>query len=265
MKHTRNGVAPEPQAKVFPELAPFRDALKILEDGRPDFLSRAAKTSDASSDVRPLGGQNELRSDTLSFLNMGNYGSLLPKYMMERKSVFIDRLEWKLPHVDSMEFDQYDTPMCRWIILHENGDVYGGIRLLPTTAVCGTYSYMLRDGQLGYLRDFPTDVLFFEAPVSDTIMEASRLFISEHVPAARRSEVQTLLMRQMVLTAHEMKANHVIGIVPAVWSRWLRRLGLYAVPIGPKFTIGRTTSQAALFNIEDQLKWARTVGNPQEN
>jgi len=63
-------------------------------------------------------------------------------------------------------------------------------------------------------------------------------------------------MREMILAAADEGAKHVIGIVPAVWSRWLRRLGLYAVPIGPRFTIGRISSQAALFSVADQLDWA---------
>lgn len=47
-------------------------------------------------------------------------------------------------------------------------------------------------------------------------------------------------------------ATHVIGIVPAVWSRWLRRLDMGAVPVGPRFSIDGTRSQAALFNVIKQ-------------
>ena len=63
-------------------------------------------------------------------------------------------------------------------------------------------------------------------------------------------------MRNMITAAADEGARHVIGIVPAVWSRWLRRLGLYAMRIGPRFSIEGTHSQAALFNVADQLKWA---------
>lgn len=193
-------------------------------------------------------GLGHIKASVLSFLNMHIYGELLVTFMRARKQTFIDRLNWRLPETDGMEFDQYDTPACRWIVVHEFGEVIGGVRLTPTTAMCGIYSYMLRDAQRGLLEEIPTDVLFFEAPVSDSIWEASRLFISPQIPAHRRSVVQSVLMATLSTAARDMGASQVIGIVPAVWSRWLRRLDLNAVPVGPKFTIDGTISQAALFN-----------------
>ena len=59
-------------------------------------------------------------------------------------------------------------------------------------------------------------------------------------------------MREMGRVARDNGASHVIGIVPAVFARWLRRLGLGAVPVGPKFSIDGTTSQAALFNVSQR-------------
>jgi N-acyl-L-homoserine lactone synthetase len=56
-------------------------------------------------------------------------------------------------------------------------------------------------------------------------------------------------MNKMTDAARELGVTHVIGIVPGVWSRWLRRLDLDAVPVGPKFSIDGTSSQAALFNV----------------
>ncbi len=50
-----------------------------------------------------------------------------------------------------------------------------------------------------------------------------------------------------------MGATHVIGIVPAVFSRWLRRLELAAVPVGRRFQIDGTRSQAALFKVAQTL------------
>ena len=140
-----------------------------------------------------------------------------------------------------------DTPMCRWAIIHEYGEVLAGVRMMPTTAKCGIYTYMLRDAQRGLLDGIPNDVLFFEAPVEDRVWEASRLFITDAVPAHRRHAVQAMLMEQMSNIALQNGATHVIGIVPALFSRWLRRLGLDAVPVGPRFKIDGTSSQAALF------------------
>jgi len=253
MKQTQNFVPDTPSWSVFPELVPSGEVTLMKSRTRRHSVSTAlTRSRDHETPSEELG---QIRASTLSFTNMNEHGDLLVKYLMARKKVFIDQLHWDLPQADDMEFDQYDTPQCRWIIVHEFGRVLGGVRLLPTTAACGTYSYMLRDAQRGLLTDIPSDVLFFEAPVEPWIWEASRLFIMDSVPAHRRSRVQFVLMRQMSITARDLQAKHVIGIVPSVWARWLRRLGMmYAVPVGPKFEIDGTVSQSALFNVVEQGK-----------
>lgn len=191
-----------------------------------------------------------IRTANMSFENMYTFGDLLPKYLRARKSIFIDRLSWHVSEVDGMEFDQYDTPFCRWIVLVEFGEIVGGVRLLPTTATCGIYSYMLRDAHLGLLDDFPTDVLFIEPPLHRNVWEASRFFISDSIPGARRPLIQSLLFTEMNRVAKGNGAKFIVGIVPAVWSRWARRLGVTATPIGVPFTIDETRSQAVLFEVD---------------
>lgn len=242
MQHTRSASANAVAVLNFPELIPWQQP-------RPESVRQArslpiVRTIAATHD--PQSGR--LRASVLSFMNMHHYGDLLVNFMRARKRTFIDRLNWSLPESEGMEFDQYDTPLCRWIVIHEFGEVLGGIRLTPTTARCGIYTYMLRDAQKGILQEIPTDVLFFEAPVSNSIWEASRLFILDDVPAHRRLHVQMLLMETLSKSSAELGAKQVIGIVPVVWSRWLRRLDLDAVPVGPKFDIDGSVSQAALFN-----------------
>lgn len=207
----------------------------------------SARDVPRSDALAPRAGH--VRATVMSFQNIHEHGELLVNFLKARKRTFIDRLHWNLPQVEGMEFDQYDTPMCRWVVIHEYGEVMAGIRLMPTTARCGVYSYMLRDSQLGLLEGIPRDVLFFEAPVSQTIWEASRLFIADEVPAYRRLQVQSSLMANMSLAAREQGASQVIGIVPAIFARWLRRLDLDAVPVGPKFSIDGSSSQAALFRV----------------
>ncbi len=120
---------------------------------------------------------------TLSFENMHNHGELFANMLRARHKTFIEHRNWDLPEANGMEFDQYDTPASRWIAVHEFGRVLAGVRLTPTTARCGIYSYMIRDAQLGLLDSIPSDLLFEEAPVGAHIWESSRVFVS---PLARR-------------------------------------------------------------------------------
>tara|TARA_R110002049_G_scaffold140930_7_gene302356 strand:- start:7393 stop:8214 length:822 start_codon:yes stop_codon:yes gene_type:complete len=237
---------------ILPELTP-QDA-KALESKDKRLLTRSAPSTDPAQDPfspQTLARQNPyLRATTLSTLNMHQHGELFVNFLRARRSVFIENKGWDLPQVDDMEFDQYDTPRARWIVLHEYGEVMGGVRLMPTTSVCAQYSYMLRDAQLGLLPDIPQDVLFFKAPVRDDIWEATRLFLSDAVAAHRRIAFQRILMNQMAGAAYAMGATHVLGIVPATFSRWMTRLRLMsAVPVGPVQNIDGDKTQAALMNV----------------
>lgn len=187
----------------------------------------------------------------MSFRNIHEYGELFTRFLEARKAIFLDRLRWHVSEADGMEFDQYDNPHCRWVILHEFGEVLGGVRLIPTTARCGIYSYMLRDAQKGILPDLPRDVLFFDAPVEHSVWEATRFFITDAVPARRRLTIRHLLFRKMIETGIDNGASHILGIVPYVWTRWSRPLGVTATPIGAKFSIDGTQSQAVLFSTRD--------------
>lgn len=224
----------------FPELVPQQE---IWRDTNSN-VAKATKVDRSSAVLKESGLQ--VRATALSFQNMHHYGDLLQNFLKVRHDVFISKKGWNLPEVDAMEFDQYDTPLARWIVIHAFGKIFAGIRITPTTARCGQHSYMLRDAQRGLLDDLPVDFLYEEAPVSDLIWEASRLFICEDVPAEQRMPIQTILMTTLATTARSVGATHVIGIVPAVFRRWLNRIGMTATAVGPMMEIDGDKVQAAL-------------------
>lgn len=193
----------------------------------------------------------EAQATTLSFSNLHQYGALFSNYLKARREVFIDLKGWDLPQTEGMEFDQYDTPLSRWVVIHEFGRVLAGMRLTPTTARCGHYTYMLRDAQRGLLENIPDDVLFFKAPVRDDTWEATRLFVAASVSSKRRLIIQTMLLEHMSVAAREMGATAIIGIVPAVFRRWMKRIGMSATPVGPMMEIDGDRTQAALMSVVD--------------
>lgn len=237
------------QAAFDTHTTPAPDELR--SDDRYSGKQQRPQSSTALSEPTTDKPVWQIKSETMSFRNMHQFGELLPNYLEARKAIFLDRLGWQVSEADGMEFDQYDTPFCRWIVLHQYGEILGGVRMLPTTAKCGTYSYMIRDAQRGILEDLPSDILFFDAPVEHSVWEATRFFITDAVPAKRRQDVQKRLFKEMSLTAMENGATFIIGIVPSVWSRWARRLGINATPVGAKFSINGTSSQSVLFAASD--------------
>lgn len=184
-----------------------------------------------------------MQTTTLSFDNIHTHGVLFTNVLRARRQSFIVQKKWDLPEADGMEFDQYDTPQSRWIAVHEAGQVLAGIRLTPTTARCGIYSYMIRDAQLGLLGSIPDTLLYGAAPVSPLVWETSRVFIARDVPAHLRSRVQRDLMTEMADAARGLGANRLLGLCPAVWGRWMGRIGFRTEAAGPVMLIDGVPNQ----------------------
>jgi len=190
---------------------------------------------------------------TLSFQNMHNHGALLANILRARHETFIQNAKWDLPQADGMEFDQYDTPASRWIAVHELGEVLAGVRLTPTTARCGVYTYMIRDAQRGLLETIPSNLLYEEAPVAPHIWESSRIFVSPRVPANLRLRVQLNLINEMAISARALGATSILGLIPENGPRWGRRVGLDIDVMGPVLNIGGETSRCIRINLAGKM------------
>ncbi len=200
-----------------------------------------------------------MQTTRLSFENLHEHGELFVSFLRARRRSFIEKNNWALPEADGMEYDQYDSPASRWVVVHDDGEVLAGIRLTPTTARCGIYSYMIRDAQLGLVDTIPDNLLDFEAPVDPSIWESSRVFVLDAVPAKRRTRVQAAMMRGMIDAALEAEARIVLGLVPAIWARWIARLDLKAEPAGPVLSLDGWKTQVAMMTLSDHVRQAANV------
>lgn len=194
-----------------------------------------------------------IQSSMLSFNNMHIYGELFANILRARHQSFIVQNKWDLPEAMGMEYDQYDTPASRWLAVHEGAHVYGGLRLTPTTARCGLYSYMIRDAQRGLLDSLPTDLLDGEAPVDPQIWEVSRGFVGRRVPAAIRRKVHMKLVLEMSHAARELGIVEFIALLPTNWNRWGARCNLHIRGIGRVMLLDGISYQAV------SMKFARRV------
>lgn len=242
--------------------AKIRPSTAIFPGLTPQAVEKSVVTKETytrKSQYKNIEAHNDnagrIAETTISVTNQHRFGELYVDFLRARKRVFIDHKKWDLPNTDGMEFDQYDTPESSAVVVHEFGRVLAGVRLLPTTAHCGCYSYMLRDAQRGLIQDIPETVLYEEAPVAPHVIEATRLFIAQDVSAERRMLIQLKLMNAMARSANAQGAKFVIGIVPAIFQRWMTRLGYSAVPMGPKLHISGDNTQAAIMNVSSAVDW----------
>ncbi|MDW4549770.1 acyl-homoserine-lactone synthase [Defluviimonas sp. D31] len=194
-----------------------------------------------------------MQTTTLSFANLHNHGELFANLLRARKQSFIVQNRWDLPEALGMEYDQYDTPASRWIAVHEFGEILAGIRLTPTTARCGIYTYMIRDAQRGLLDTIPADLLYFEAPVAENIWESSRVFVSHTTPMSIRRRVHALLITEMTKSARDLGATRVLGLIPSNWPRWAPRCGLDMEAAGRVLDFDGYESQCVSINLATNL------------
>ena len=194
-----------------------------------------------------------MQSTTLSFENMHNHGELFANILRARRQSFIVQKGWNLPQAMGMEYDQYDTPASRWVAVHDFGQVLGGVRLTPTTARCGIYSYMIRDAQKGILDTIPSDLLDFEAPVDPNVWEATRGFVAQSVPANRRRIVHARMVLEMARTARELGITQMLALLPTNWTRWASRCNLDMKAAGRVMNLDGIDYQAVTLRIAAQL------------
>lgn len=195
-----------------------------------------------------------MQTTTLSFTNLHNHGELFANFFLARQKNFVVKRNWDLPQVATMEFDQYDTPLSRWIAVHEDGEVLAGLRLTPTTAHCGVYSYMIRDAQRGVLGNtMPQDLLFDEAPVDSQTWEATRLFVGENVPQRTRRRVYRALANTVVNCARSVGATRLLSLSGEAWPQMFRRYDFDAQAIGRKCWIDDGFYQCTAINLTGKL------------
>jgi acyl homoserine lactone synthase len=191
---------------------------------------------------------------TLSFANLHNHGELFANMLRARRELFIVHNKWNLPEAMGMEYDQYDTPASRWVVVHDGeGRVLAGNRLTPTTTRCGIYSYMIRDAQRGLLDTIPSTLLYQEAPVAEHIWESSRLFVSHDVPASIRRRVHAQLIAQLGETVRGLGASHCLTLLAATWPRWADRVGVKMKAMGPVMEIDGIDNQVVMMDFSQTV------------
>jgi N-acyl-L-homoserine lactone synthetase len=84
--------------------------------------------------------------------------------------------------------------------------------------------------------------------------------VAENVPANLRTVVQEKIMRSLIKLAEENGARQLLGLVPAVWSRWIGRLGFHAEPAGPVLDMENWRTQVALMHLNPLNKPRDEVG-----
>ncbi len=188
----------------------------------------------------------------------GTRNQLPPSVKVElanyRYEVFVESLQWQLPAVDRLEFDQFDLSDTLYIIAKDEfGKVCGCARLLPTTR-----AYLL--GEL-----FPELLGGMPPPHAADVWELSRF--STKAPGCStlsRAEAKERFCRLMAATvqaAIERGASRLITLTALGMERLLRSIELHVHRVGPPKLIDDKPMLALWIELDEQTR--RVMGLPQ--
>lgn len=169
------------------------------------------------------------------FCGLHRHGPAFWDFLRLRKKIFVDEMKWDIPHNETIEMDQYDTPVAHYSLVMQDGVVVGGARAMPTTASWGDHTYMLRDAYSGKLPHIPAHVMSVEI-ASPEVWECTRLVISDALTTQRdRSECLRLIVDGLVETAIDQGATELICLSSLALMRALRQLGYDATRLGEPY------------------------------
>ncbi|MEO8241721.1 MAG: acyl-homoserine-lactone synthase [bacterium] len=177
------------------------------------------------------------------FSDFHRYGRAFYEFLQLRKKVFVDALNWDVPHNDSVEMDQYDTPLAHYSLVLRDGVVVGGARTMATSSVWGEHTYMLGDAYSGKLPYIPRHVLSVDI-ASPAVWECTRLVIDDCLTSqAERSECLTLIVDGLVEMARAKGATTLISLSPLPFMRAMRQVGYEVSLLGQAYRSGEDGRQ----------------------
>ncbi|WP_415183262.1 acyl-homoserine-lactone synthase [Phaeovulum sp.] len=172
---------------------------------------------------------------TFDFSDLHLHGAAFYDFLALRKQIFVDQLGWDVPHNGTVEMDQYDTPVAHYSVVIHNGRVVGGARAMPTTALWGPHSYMLRDAHLGKLDHIPPEILPRDIATPE-VWECTRLVISDSLKAQKtRATCLRLIVDGLVTRARGNGAREMICLSSLALMRALRQTGYDVHRYGPTY------------------------------
>lgn len=176
-----------------------------------------------------------MKTTICDWSNLHLHGSLWYDHHRLRKTVFVDGSGWDIPHTNEVEWDQYDTPLTKYIITHSEGRVLAASRVFPCNYSGPSTSYMIRDATLGRLPNIPATIMKSACTASNSY-EATRFTVDPTL--SRRARTDALKMNALDLMAYceSIGAQKVFALMPPGFIAWLRRAGLNAFPAGPAVT-----------------------------
>lgn len=177
--------------------------------------------------------------------HFGQHLNLLTEMYRLRRRVFKDRLDWAVSVSGDLELDVYDALNPTYLlVLSDEGNLLGGVRLLPTTGPT-----MLAD-------TFPALLAGQATPHSEKVLESSRFCVDTKLASELAdnglNRATFILFAAMIEGARAANAESIVTVTDTRMERILRRAGWPLERIAPPQRLGQTMALAGYLHASDQ-------------
>ena len=173
-----------------------------------------------------------MQHSVVSWETIHEHGQLLWLHLAMRKRLFVDEMQWGIPHTGEVEADQYDTPFTKYVISHVDGIPMAASRLNPTDGGFGKWTYMIKDACEGKLDGIPPG-LMENPPLAANTWEATRFTVDPNIHQKERNSVLAENAKALTLAARDLGVAKLIALMPPAYVRWLTSIGLTTKKAGP--------------------------------
>lgn len=173
-----------------------------------------------------------METATITWSSIHHYGGLWFDHLRLRKSLFVDREGWDVPHDKESEWDQYDSPEATYLVTHQGGRALAALRILSCAVAQPMHSYMIRDAALGLSPNIPPAVMATPSTRAQDY-EITRLVVDPHLNRAARARAMAVLSRDAMHHLEERGARRVFALTSPGFIGWFRRMGVAAHQAGP--------------------------------
>lgn len=184
---------------------------------------------------------------TVNNANRQQHADLVDQMFRLRAEVFHERLGWDVEVTDGQEVDVFDRDAdpLYLMAIDDNGRLKGSLRLLPTTGP-------------NMLRDVFSELLPpGETITSPLIWESTRFCVTKaagaEITSRRLNRTTGELLAGIVEVGQQAGLVSVVSVYDALMKRILTTAGCPADIVGTPKKIGKVTTYAGLFAIDDEM------------
>ena len=169
--------------------------------------------------------------------NLSQTAGFLQDFLRLRYSLFVKKLGWRLDCCGGLEFDQYDTPYCTYILVTLKNKTIAGTRLIRTDTKTTTgFTYMINDASRGKLKSIPK-CLMEEPPTNADAWEATRFTVCGALTVTDKNLALQEVCRAAVKFVRSQNGSVILGLMHPFYIRWFEKLGYSVCAAGPTVCI----------------------------